>query len=116
MIGTAEVDTRVYSVSKRNVESQLAQLSINVQLISVCARVVYVLKTIRRGLLHIGSRCEKQRPDLLFAVKEELDCSAARTRYCSVAAGVAGVCRRALWKCLRHQVAPMSGEDFRQHR
>src|ERR1700741_3427487 len=106
--GTAEVDAGVNPVTKGDVVGQLAQLSVDVQIVSVRARVGVEREAIRAWHDHILSGVGEQGPDLLAAIKEEFEHSDARTCDCAVTRRIAWVSRRTLRECLWQQEAAVA--------
>jgi len=104
------------SVTKTDVERHLAQFSIDVYLIPVCARVGVEEETIRSWFYQVAALSLKQWPELLAAVKEELYRSAARAGDSRMTSRVAGVRRRTFGICLGQKVRAMLREDPGQHR
>ena len=83
----------VNPVTKRDVVRQLVQFSVDVQIVPVRSRVGVEREAIRARHEHVPSVGCEQRPDLLAAVKEELQHSDASTADRSVACRVARVRR-----------------------
>ncbi len=103
--GTPEVDSRVDPVTKRNVERQLAQLSVDRKAIRVRTRVNVERTPIVARHVYVASRSRQQRPEILIAVEKELKRRYACASHSSMASRVARVSRTAFRKRLRHQVA-----------
>src|SRR5216117_1660235 len=105
------MDAGVDSVTKRDVVCQLVQFSVDVQTVPVGSGIGVEREAVRAWNKHVPSRRCEQRPNLLTAVKEELQQRAARATDGSVTCGIAGVRRRTFRERLWQQITAVRGED-----
>src|SRR5579862_6316556 len=100
------------SVTERNVERQLAQLSVDRKAVGIRARVNVERTPVRARHIYVPSRSCEQRSDILVAVEKEFERCNTGTANCPVAGWVARVSRRAFRKRLRQQVASVDPVRF----
>src|SRR5579859_852156 len=93
------------SVTERNVERQLAQLSVDRKAVGIRARVNVERTSVRARHIYVSSRSCEQRPDILVTVEKEFERSNTGTANYAVAGRVARVRRRTFRKRLWQKVA-----------
>src|ERR1700758_964477 len=98
------MDTGVDTVAKRNVERQLAQLSVDRKAVGIRARVNVERPPIRARHVDVTSRGCQQRPDVLVTIKKEFERSNTGSANCTVAGRIARMSRRTFRKRLWQKV------------
>src|SRR5206468_9932401 len=108
------MDAGVDPVTKRDVVRQLVQFSVDVQYVPIGSGIGVEREAVRAWNKHVPPRRCEQRPNLLTAVKEELQQRAARAAYRSVTRGIARVRRRTFRERLWQQITAVGRKDERK--